>query len=114
MRPESEPRTCSVCGTPDLTAECPVCVAAWEKRPRADTMSAEERAAALDAIPERMEIDFAKIHEWIEELVGRPVFTHELGTDRMQYLRHEILTGNRPTLDGIIAKLPPDKPVIPI
>lgn len=108
----AEERTCSVCGTEGLTGECPVCAAAWEKRRPAEEMTREERTAALDALPEKLEIEFSKIHQRIEELVGRPVFTHEMGT--MAYLRHEILTGDIPSLDGIMAKFPADKPVIPI
>lgn len=110
----SERRTCSVCGTEGLEGECPVCAAAWEKRRPADEMSPEERVAALDALPEKLEIEFSKIHRRVEELVGRPVFTHEMGTQGMAYLRHEILTGHKPDLDGILAKLPHDKPVIPV
>jgi hypothetical protein len=77
-------------------------------------MNPDERAAALDALPERLEIEFAKIHQRVEELVGRPVFTHEMGTEGMQYLRHEILTGHQPDLEGVLAKLPHDKMVVPV
>lgn len=107
-------RTCSVCGTEGLTDECPVCVAAWEKRRPAEEMTRDDRAAALDALPGILEIEFSKIHQRIEELVGRPVFTHEMGTKGMAYLRHEILTGDVPSLEGIMAKFPADKPVIPV
>ena len=58
-----------------------------------------------------LEIDFDKLHQRIEELVGRPVFTHEMGTSGVDYLEHEILTGTHPDFDGILAKLPEGKPV---
>lgn len=107
----SRERTCSVCGTPGLTGECPICAEAWEHRAAAEGMTREERARALREIPEILEIDFAKVHQRIEELVGRPVFTHELGTGGMAYLEHEILTGVAPSLDGVLSKFPADKPV---
>ena len=107
-------RTCSVCATKGLTGECPVCAAAWEKRRPAEEMTGEERAAALDALPKKLEIEFPKIHQRVEELVGRPVFTHEMGTDGMKYLRHEILTGGVPSLEGVMAKLPADAEIIPV
>lgn len=105
-------RTCSVCGTPDLTAECPVCASAWEIREPAESMTREQRAKALRQIPEKLEIEFAKIHQRVEELVGRPVFTHEMGTSGMANLEHEILTGHVPSLGGVLAKIPDDKSVI--
>ncbi len=50
------------------------------------------------------------MHERLERLVGRPVYTHEMAYP--EYLVHEVKTGNRPSVEGIIAKLPDDKPVI--
>lgn len=104
-------RTCSVCGTKGLTGECPICAEAWEHRQPADEMTPEERLEAFDAIPEKLEIDFSKYHKRIEELVGRPVWTHEMGTKGTELLRYEIISGNQPTFEGILAKIPPDKQV---
>ncbi len=53
---------------------------------------------------------FAAIHKRAEELMERPVWTHEFAYPESLY--HEILTGAVPSLDGIIAKPPHDKPVI--
>jgi hypothetical protein len=105
-------RTCSRCGTPDLAEACPVCTAEWENRRDAAAMSPEERAAEFDSWGPVLEIDFEKLHQRIEELVGRPVWTHELA--RTDLLRHEILTGIRPSMEGILAKIPPHVDVIPI
>lgn len=107
----SEARTCKRCGHPDLYEACPTCLAEWENRRDASEMTPEERVAEFDSW-DSLEIEFAKIHQRIEELVGRPVFTHELGTSGVPYLHHEILTSERPGLDGILAKLPADKPVL--
>lgn len=108
----SELRTCTRCGTPDLTDVCPVCTAWWEQRPPADSLTPEQRLAEFRSWGPILEIDFAKLHQRIEELVGRPVWTHEMGTDGIAYLEHEILTGAHPSMGGVLAKLPADKPVI--
>lgn len=105
-------RTCTRCGHRDLTEACPTCTAEWENRRDADDMTPEERLAEFRSWGPILEIDFAKVHERIQELVGRPVFTHEMGNSGDPYLEHEILTGQHPSLDGVMAKLPHDKPVI--
>lgn len=110
----SDKRTCTRCGTPDLTEACPVCTAEWENRPDAATMTPEERLAEFRSWGNVLEIDFAKVHQRIEELVGRPVWTHEMGTSGVPYLEHEILTGQHPSMDGVLAKLPVDMPVIAV
>lgn len=103
-------RTCTRCGTENVTEACPTCTAWWEQRPDADTLTTEERVAEFDSWGPILEIDFDKFHERMQELVGRPVWTHEFA--RPEYLRNEILTGTHPTMDGVLAKLPADKPVI--
>lgn len=110
----STTRTCSRCGHTDLTEACPTCTAEWESRRDAADMNPQERLDEFRSWGDILEIDFAKVHQRIEELVGRPVFTHELGTSGVAYLEHEILTGTRPTLDGVMAKAPPDMPVVQV
>lgn len=105
-------RICTRCGHPDLTEACPTCTAEWEARRDAQGMTPEERLAEFRSWGDILEIDFAKVHQRIEELVGRPVMTHEMGTSGVPYLEHEILTGTHPTMDGVLAKLPADKPVL--
>jgi hypothetical protein len=102
-------RICTRCGTA-CTDACPTCTAWWHQRPDASGMSAEERAAEFDSWGPVLEIDFGKFHQRMEELVGRPVWTHEFA--RPELLRHEIATNTHPTMEGVVAKLPPDKPVI--
>lgn len=108
----SDPRTCTRCGMPDLTEACPRCTEEWEDRTDASEMTPEERLAEFDSWAGILEIDWPKAHQRIEELVGRPVWMHEMGTDGLPYLRHEILTGEHPTMEGVIAKFPPDKRVL--
>lgn len=113
MSPQpSAPRTCTHCGTPDLTEACPQCTAAWEHRRDVTTMTPQERVDELNSWSGILEIDFGKMHQRIEELVGRPVWTHEFAD--FDLLAHEVLTGSVPTMDGIFDKLPHDKPVIPV
>ena len=101
-------RTCSWCGREGVTEACPTCTERWESRQDAATMTPGERLAEFDSYHPILEIDFAKLHERIEELVGRPVWTHEMSTRGTTYLRHEILTGQHPSMGGVLAKLPPD------
>lgn len=103
-------RTCSRCGTPDLTTACPRCTEEWENRRDAAEMTADERLAEFQSWRPVLEIDFDKLHKRIEELVGRPVWTHELA--RPELLDHEIATGEQPGMEGVLAKLPADKSVI--
>jgi hypothetical protein len=105
-------RTCTRCGHENLTEACPTCTAEWEDRRDAAEMTPEERLAEMKSWGPILEIDWPKVHQRIEELVGRPVFTHEMGTGGMAYLVHEILTGHHPSLEGVMAKLPAGKPVI--
>ena len=53
---------------------------------------------------------FPDIHKRAEELMNRPVWTHEFFDTDLLY--HEILTGTKPSMEGILAKLPHGKPVI--
>lgn len=104
-------RICTRCATGVADGQpCPTCVKAWEKRTDASEMTPEERAAEFDSWTGVLEIGFSMLHERIEELVGRPVWTHELA--RIELLRHEILTGEHPSMEGVLAKLPADMPVL--
>jgi hypothetical protein len=105
----SEPRTCTRCGHEGLTEACPTCTAEWENRRDASEMTPDERLAEYRSWGGILEIDWPKVHQRIEELVGRPVWTHEMGTSGIPYLEHEILTGAHPSMEGVLAKLPADK-----
>lgn len=105
-------RTCTRCGHEGLTEACPTCTVEWENRRDASEMTPEERLAEFRSWGGILEIDWPKVHQRIEELVGRPVWTYEMGTIGTPYLEHEILTGQHPSMAGVLAKLPADKPVI--
>ena len=103
-------RTCSRCGHENVTEACPTCTAEWEARRSADDMTPDERIAELRSWGPILEIDFEKLHQRTEELVGRPVLTPELA--RPELLEYEIASGTRPTLEGVMAKLPADMTII--
>lgn len=111
MSEAPKPRVCTRCGT-RCSEACPTCTAEWEGRRDATDMSPEERLAEFRSWGPVLEIDWPKVHQRIEELVGRPVFTHEMGTTGLPYLEHEIVTGTQPSMEGVLAKLPPGKPAV--
>ena len=61
-----------------LTDVCPRCTEALPKRPKHDEMTGAERRAELEGMS-ILEVRFSLLHARIEELIGRPVWTHEMG-----------------------------------
>lgn len=77
---EHLPRNCHYCGTECLPRQgCPKCLAEWHLRPEPHTMTPDEREAEMRSHRGVLEVDFSMLHKRFEELVGRPVWTHELG-----------------------------------
>lgn len=74
-------------------------------------MSYEERAK-FQLFEPLLCMPFGVFHEAVEKALGRPVYTHEFGTN-MDGLRRELL-GERPapTLEEIIDLIPKDKQLI--
>ena len=71
-------RNCSRCGT-ETDTFCPTCLEWFDhQRPDPAKMLSDERAREMCSWT-KVEIPFDKIHQRIEELVGRPVWTHEMG-----------------------------------
>lgn len=100
-------RTCHACATQTDTW-CPTCVAAFPNRRPATEMTREERATEFDGLCGPLEIPIAMLHERVEELVGRSVWTHELVD--VAALRREILGESEPaTMANVVAKIPADK-----
>lgn len=57
-------------------------------------MDKEERVRELrKLLEESLAVPFPEAHKRIEELVGRPVWTHEMATP--EYLYDEIMTGDK-------------------
>lgn len=75
----SDTRTCHFCCTiVGAKASCPTCMAAFPNRRDVATMTVEERAQEFEQWVGVLEIDFSLMHQRLEELAGRPVWTHEL------------------------------------
>ena len=91
---------------------CPVHNEELRNRPDPSTMTRQERATELMALVGPLWWGLELMKARIDALVGRPVYTHELASP--EYLEHEILQDSPPTLAGVMAKFPHDKPVIAI
>ena len=107
-------RVCHICGsTVSLKAFCQMCEEAFLMRRGVGQMTVLERLAELkEWLEGATEIRYMLIHKRIEELMGRPVWTHEIAYPDSLY--SELCSGDQPTMDQIIGKLPADMPVIVI
>lgn len=114
--PVSDPTpTCSEHGSP-LPPACPDCVAIM-RRP-VESMTGDERAAEMERWSNNvLTVEFPFLHQRIEELVGRPVLTHEMGSRLWPNLVDEARTGMHPVdleahVIGSIDQLAGTRPVI--
>jgi hypothetical protein len=94
------------------TAACQPCMEDFRTRRDASEMTPEERATALENITPILTIPFSDLHQRIEELAGRSVFTHELGTGGLERLAAEVRSGQAATMADVMEKIPSDKRVI--
>jgi hypothetical protein len=99
-------------GQTGLTSYCTDCMTAFETRRDAATMTAEERAAEFEWWGSILTIPFANLHQRIEELVGRSVWTHELANPKA--LIREIRSGQSASFGDVLDKIPSGKPIIVI
>lgn len=83
---------------------CPGCAEAFANRRNPDTMTGEEREAELRWWGKTLTIPFGDLRQRYEELVGRPIWSHELADP--EPLIVEARTRTHPTPDEILAKLP--------
>lgn len=73
-------RICHICRTEVEDKQfCPVCSEAIKSWPEPDLMTADERVSEMKLLRGPLEVPFPLLHERIEKLVGRLVWTHELG-----------------------------------
>lgn len=106
-------RDCHVCNTVCEDEEfCPVCVSAFDNRRKPEDMTGEERMAEMRFWNGPCEIPFGMIHKRIEELVGRPVWTHEMGLDWEGLVLEAGGRREPPTMEGIIDLVPEEKRII--
>lgn len=96
---------------------CPECIEDYKRLPDVSSMTRAERLAEFERWEGVLTIPFADLHIRLEALVGRPIFTHELGTNVIG-LKDEIM-GYEPHPDDneIVRRLEvsyPDIEVIPV
>lgn len=104
--------TCNQHGTtqPDGKTYCPQCMGSFRTRKAIVDMTIDERVEELGRLSGQLTIPFSDMHQRIEELMGRGVWTHEMAD--FDSLVKELRNGDRVKMADIIAKLPQDKPVI--
>lgn len=90
---------------------CQACRVEIRSRPDPATMTRQERRDELEALLTEPNLQgFDIVWERTDLLVGRGTYTHELAYP--EYLYHEIMTGVTPSVEGIVAKFPPEMPVL--
>lgn len=89
---------------------CPACMDAFTNRRDATAMTATERAAEFRWWGRILTIPFGDLHQRMEELVGRPVFTHELANPDL--LIQEIESGESASFADVLGKIPSDKQIV--
>ncbi|MBW4460507.1 MAG: hypothetical protein KME47_09740 [Nodosilinea sp. WJT8-NPBG4] len=66
-----------------------------------------EQAAFLQFHQDKLCMPFGLFHKYFENLIGRPVYSHEFASKRL--LQEELETGIHPTLNEILAQIPSEK-----
>ena len=105
---------CPTHGT-EQTDFCEACISAFPDRRNADDMTGDERVEEMERIAGVVSMPFDTLHQRITELVGRPVWTHEMaGREWWELLLEEARTRQHPSFGEVLNKIPGDKPIIPI
>jgi hypothetical protein len=82
---------------------CPVCTSKYKKLKSAAGLTATERRTEMELLYGPLEIPFELVHARFEQLLGRPVFTHEMADSAK--LLTEVGTLDKPSMDDIMAGL---------
>lgn len=84
---------------------CELCIAAFPLREHAEAMTPDERVAELERLCGQVTMPVRMIFQRISELVGRPVYTHEIAL-AFDQLREEAWsrTGEMPDEETVIAR----------
>lgn len=96
---------------------CPTCLDELEYATDPEAMTGYERAAEIERWAEQLTVPFDVLHRRIEALVGRPVWTHELGSVGLERLMAEArmfgpARGNVPTPEHLADAMPDGTQVI--
>jgi hypothetical protein len=91
---------------------CPACLERYAALPDPKAMTIDERVAELEDWYDKaiLTIPMGTLSERIDGLVGRGVWTHEL-VNREALIR-EIRSGQEPSFEEVLDKIPADKQVI--
>lgn len=105
-------RVCHWCGEHVPKEEsCPHCLAAWTSRKPARELTPGEREAEARTL-EWAEVPFDLIHARLEELIGRPVWTHEFGLNWEGLMKEARWEGRAATMSEIVDLIPPEKRLV--
>jgi hypothetical protein len=110
------PFNCSTCGAL-LTGPCAHCTAFYRgeqpiKPTRPDYMSGDERAEEIRKLTSKLSIPIDLVMARIDELVGRPVHTHELAERNFENILNEARTRLHPSTEQIINLIPEHKRIV--
>jgi hypothetical protein len=89
---------------------CPTHNTELRSRPVVEDMTVDERVLELRSMDGPLYHGMSLLFDRMDAVVGRPLMTHE--RIDLDLLEHEMRTGLVPTIDGVLAKLPPDKPIV--
>ena len=96
-------------------AACASCMTRWPDLPDPKSMTGDERAAEMAALSGPLQVPFSLVHGRIEALVGRPVWTHEMGLSWDALVEESRTQPGDASPDRVMAALiASDKPVIVI
>lgn len=73
----------------------------------------DEQITRFQLFQNRLCLPFSRFHEAVEKVLGRPVYTHEFGTEGVVGLKKEYLGVKKaPTFEEIINLIPEEKRII--
>lgn len=108
-----ETRTCHFCSRSVGAKEyCNHCVVMWNLRPRPEEMTPDGREAEMRSLGGPMEVPFDLMHQRMEQLVGRPVWTHEMGLNWDGLCKEARWEGRAATMQEVIELIPEEKRII--
>lgn len=90
---------------------CDHCQDEFPNRRAPHLMTPDERVSEMQSLGV-CEVAFAMIHARIESLVGRPVWTHEMGLNWSGLLQECRWKGRPATMDEIIDLVPAEKRIV--
>lgn len=72
----------------------------------------DEQIVRFQLFQERLCMDFSRFHEAMENVLDRPIYTHEFGLNHDGLIEEYLGTRPKPTLEEIINLIPEEKRII--